>query len=51
MASLATVTPANFLTLEALALAITLDATVVTTTRTSLLADAAAVLHVPVILL
>ena len=46
MASIASLTSANFLTLEALAVAIALDATIVTSTRSALLETAARAVHV-----
>ena len=51
MTTIASVSAANFLTLEALAVAITLDAAVATTTRSSLLESVAGLVHVPVIAL
>ena len=51
MTTIASVSPANFLTLEALAVAITLDAAIATTTQSSLLESVAALVHVPVIAL
>ncbi len=46
MAAIASVTTANFLTLEALAVAIALDGTIVTATTSTLLESAAQLLHV-----
>ena len=51
MAAIASATIANFLTLEALAVAIALDATIVTATISPLLESAARLTHVPVVLL
>ena len=51
MAAIASATTANFLTLEALAVAITLDATIVTATTATLLETAARLLHVPIVVL
>ena len=51
MAAIASATTANFLTLEALAVAIALDATIVTATNSPLLESAARLIHVPVALL
>ena len=51
MAAIASATTANFLTLEALAVAIALDATIVTATTSRLLESAARLIHVPVVLL
>ncbi len=51
MAAIASATSANFLTLEALAVAIALDATIVTATTSPLLVSAARLIHVPVVLL
>lgn len=51
MAAIASATTANFLTLEALAVAIALDGTIVTATTSTLLESAAKLLHVPVVLL
>ena len=51
MAAIASAASANFLTLEALAVAIALDATIVTATTTTLLESAARLLHVPVVVL
>lgn len=51
MAALSTVVKANFILLEAIALAITLDADIVTATRSPLLDQAAELLHLNVVYL
>ena len=51
MAAIAAATTANFLTLEALAVAITLDATIVTATTATLLESAPRLFHVPIVVL
>ena len=48
MASIATVAPSNFLTLEAIATAIAVDGAVITATATPLLKRVADQLHVPI---